>query len=204
MQNPPPMFFPKLLRWSYLRNLESYLMRFPNPVSSGLFSKHGGENAEMRCVCWATRMVQSHGASSGTYQNYIYIYLYLFIYFPLVYHQSSLTCHIALIYGIFVWAFQLHRPFLFSPHACLKSERKRNKNNFCAERIIRWQKKEERRHPKREMKTEAKRVVSTLRHNCSDIRDNAKNMTSNTIRTLGWTKALTPLLLGGEAKKLKC
>lgn len=79
-RTPPPMFFPKLLRWSYLRNLESYLMRFPNPVSSGLFSKHGGENAEMRCVCWATRMVQSHGASSGTYQNYIYIYIFIYLF----------------------------------------------------------------------------------------------------------------------------
>lgn len=133
MQKPPSMFFPKLLRWSYLRNLESYLMRFPNPVSMGFFSKHGGENAEMRCVCWATRMVQSHGASSGTYQNYIYIYLYLFIF-----HLFTINPRSRVIY---VSALQLHRPFLFSPHACLKSERKRNNNNFCADIIIRWQKK---------------------------------------------------------------
>lgn len=44
--------------------------------------------------------------------------------------------------------------------------------------------REERRRPKREMKTEAKRVVPTLRHNCGNKQDNEKiyiYMTNKTI-----------------------
>lgn len=158
------------------KNLEPYLMRFPNLVSLGFFSKHGGENAEMRCVCWANRMVQSHGASSGTYKKYIYISIYLFI--------SHLFTINARSRAISHWYTELlFQPFCSTVHSSfllthVEVWMLKEQYQLCAGIIIRRKKGSVEAWNENRSQT---CCVSTLRHNCSNMQDNAKYMTTNTI-----------------------